>query len=323
MKKVPLSLIVLMLVLCCFLSCSLPLAEAPKEIEDNKEEVTEPVPPLEEQKKEFLLPVSLDEVRSGSMGSRHVLAGNPYNDDGTLNEKYIVASPAVASVAFAGFGEREVSEDMTYDMVIQGTTFHCTLTEDPEVYIIEGKSEEDDSYIYMTQKKDRSELSVLEIAKFYWPNAESPDESVSIIVRYAPSVTMEDGRYDGHFFSYEIGKQEEQWLIITVDEYIHLDDDFIGYAIVDGLRDSKETPFEENLDLLEMSLDNAKYVYAHFTDPADLGKDNAYSGAFMYFQKQNDYRFQSVGSIVSGRSLQEISEQAKGLSPNWNIDFSE
>ena len=68
MKKVPLSLIVLMLVLCCFLSCSLPLAEAPKEIEDNKEEVTEPVPPLEEQKKEFLLPVSLDEVRSGKLG---------------------------------------------------------------------------------------------------------------------------------------------------------------------------------------------------------------------------------------------------------------
>lgn len=323
MKKVPLLLIVLMLVLCGLMSCSLPLEEAPKEIVDNKEEVTEPVPPSEEQNKEYLLPVSLDEVRSRSMGSRHVIVGSPYNDDGTLNEKYIVASPAVASVAFAGLEKREVSEDMTYDMVIQGTTFHCTLTEGPEVYIIEGKSEEGDSYIYMKQKKDGSELSVLEIAKFYWPNAESPDESVSIIVRYAPSVTMKDGRYDGHFFSYEISRREVEWVIVTVDEYIHLDDDFIGYAIVDGLRDSKRAPLEGTPDLLEMSLNNAKYVYDHFTDPADLGKDNDYRGAFMYFQKQNNYRFQSVGSIVSGRSHQEISEQAKGLSPNWNIDFSE
>ena len=323
MKKVPLLLIVLMLVLCGLMSCSLPLEEAPKEIVDNKEEVTEPVPPSEEQNKEYLLPVSLDEVRSRSMGSRHVIVGSPYNDDGTLNEKYTLASAAVDSVACAGLKKMEVSEDMTYDMVIQGTTFHCTLTEGPEVYIIEGKSEEGDSYIYMKQKKDGSELSVLEIAKFYWPNAESSDESVSIIVRYAPSVTMKDGRYDGHFFSYEISRREVEWVIVTVDEYIHLDDDFIGYAIVDGLRDSKRAPLEGTPDLLEMSLNNAKYVYDHFTDPADLGKDNDYRGAFMYFQKQNNYRFQSVGSIVSGRSHQEISEQAKGLSPNWNIDFSE
>ena len=322
MKKVPLSLIVLMLVLCCFLSCSLPLAEAPKEIEDNKEEVTEPVPPAEKQKKEYLLPISLDEFRSNGASSRHVISGNPYNEDGTFNEYYVVASPSFFCLAFAGLGKREVSEDMTYEMIVHGTPIHCTLKEEAEVYIIEGRSDENDTYIYMKQKKDGSEISIVEIAKFYWPREDSQIVDESVIVRYAPSMKISGNCFNGHYFSFEVGKMEEEWGMTTVDEYIYKNDDFLGYAFVDGLGDSKSAPLEGTPDLLEMSIDNAMYIYENFTDSADLENVEVYRGAFFFFQKKNDYRFESVGSAGEKRSFQEIADQARELNENWILDHT-
>ena len=69
-----------------------------------------------------------------------------------------------------------------------------------------------------------------------------------------------------------------------------------------------------------MSLKNATYIYENFTDPADVENVEVYTGAFFFFQKKNDYRFESVGSVGEKRSFQEIADQARELNENWILD---
>ena len=71
-----------------------------------------------------------------------------------------------------------------------------------------------------------------------------------------------------------------------------------------------------------MSIDNAMYIYENFTDSADLENVEVYRGAFFFFQKKNDYRFESVGSAGEKRSFQEIADQARELNENWILDHT-